>query len=239
MPNPAGDQESEFLIESDKRQAEDFHPDRPVEEPLDFLSARFEAFRPLREGDEDRRWNLRQAQRRDRRPPALLPQQWRVVRAFKYAWSGAPSADPFVVPSGYPFDGASVPWPATALIPKAHSIYLGASALHDFLYSRRCAHVSRKTADHVFLEALLVSGLHWFWAGMMWRAVRSAGWVAWMRRDQSALGRLLRSGPFYLRIPVVLVGVACGTISGIAYDLVKGGRDVRRKAQDVRRADKP
>lgn len=83
--------------------------------------------------------------------------------------------DAVIVPTGFITDLASVP-----RIPLAWLIAGGigdrAAVIHDYLYAE--TKVRRGTADAVFLEALLDTGVSAWRARAMWAAVRAFGWVA-------------------------------------------------------------
>jgi hypothetical protein len=77
-----------------------------------------------------------------------------------------------VVPEGFITDFASVP--------RLPVIYLAvgnkghkAAVLHDYLYSIK--RYSREACDAYFYHALRESGVNWFYAQAMYRAVRLAG----------------------------------------------------------------
>jgi len=120
---------------------------------------------------------MRHLHRQRLRPPGLIPTKWAMARAMEYCAGSKDSDERYLVPKGFPFDGASVPILLTILVPRSHSSYLGAAALHDHLYQNRRDTVPRNRADELFREAMMVLGLHWFWAMILWRGVRAGGWV--------------------------------------------------------------
>ena len=213
---------------------------------LKFTKARFSVLFAHRPEDPVTREVLRNTWRGSWIPPAWMPEQWYVARTFRYWTDGEGQGAYFDVPGGdldargdgeppFVFDGASVPWPLTIFVPKTHPIYLGASALHDYLYARRHEDVSRREADDYFLDALLISGLNWFWAGAMWRAVRAAGWSVWYRRKpETLLGKFLIKAPMPLRIPVVTAATVVIGIAGILGDLFVGALKVIRRDKVIR-----
>ena len=204
-----------------------------VQDALKFTKARFESVHADRPENSSARRRLREQWRSELLPPALIPEGWRVAEDFCYWTNGEGKGDAYIVPKGYRFDGASVPWPLTVLVPKTHPIYLGAAALHDYLYERRHEDVERKKADDLFLDALLLSGLNWIWAGLMWRAVRSAGWAVWYKRkDETTLGKVLNArGPVAWLAKVITIGVGTTVrgISGILADVVTFANFVRAR----------
>lgn len=78
-----------------------------------------------------------------------------------------------VVPAGFQYDGASVPWwiPEDGEIREAAE---KAAAVHDWLYSNPI--LTRAEADGVFREALEADGVGWFVRNISWLGVRAGGW---------------------------------------------------------------
>ncbi|MEL6236396.1 MAG: DUF1353 domain-containing protein, partial [Pseudomonadota bacterium] len=128
------------------------------------------------------------------------------------------------VPAQYEFDGASVPWLLSAFVPRSHSDILGAAALHDWLYAQAHESVPRRRADAVFREALQRLGLNWFWAMLMWRAVRVGGWEPWYARKESGFVPWFLSLPSSVRTPLSWAFMACAFLAGFAHDLARAGR---------------
>ncbi|GAI33030.1 unnamed protein product, partial [marine sediment metagenome] len=60
--------------------------------------------------------------------------------------------------------------------------YGKAAVVHDYLYQTQTR--TRKFADDVFYEAMLVSGTKPWKAMAMYRAVRLFGWLAWKGNDK-------------------------------------------------------
>jgi hypothetical protein len=77
------------------------------------------------------------------------------------------------VPTGFFTDFASVPRVARVFI-TGHGKDRWAATVHDYLYS---IGYHRKTADEVFLEAMASSGVGLFKRRLMYRAVRTGGWM--------------------------------------------------------------
>jgi hypothetical protein len=84
-------------------------------------------------------------------------------------------------PEGFVTDLASVP-----RLPFAYLLTGGighaAAVIHDVLYSGH--QVTRKVADEVFYEALLVVGIPKWQAWLMWSGVRVGGGSAWRKPGQ-------------------------------------------------------
>ena len=104
---------------------------------------------------------------------------WKTDRAFTYYIGEEDSEDSITVPKGFITDLASVPWPASMLIPKSGQ-YNQAAVLHDFLYSVQTR--SRIECDLIFKEAMTVLGVNWFKRNIMYRAVRIGGWLPWDKK---------------------------------------------------------
>jgi hypothetical protein len=77
------------------------------------------------------------------------------------------------VPTGFFTDFASVPNVARVFI-SGHGKDRWAAVVHDYLYS---IGFDRKTADAIFLEAMTVSNVGFFKRRVMYRAVRTGGWM--------------------------------------------------------------
>lgn len=86
-----------------------------------------------------------------------------------------------IVPKGFKTDFASVP-----RVPIAYWLFGGRahheSVIHDYLY-RTIPHIcSRKQADQVFKEAMIIRKKGIFVRNSMWLGVRLGGWSSW-RKD--------------------------------------------------------
>ncbi|MFQ5623105.1 MAG: DUF1353 domain-containing protein [Paracoccaceae bacterium] len=116
-------------------------------------------------------------------PPSMQKTRWVIGREIVYLVDSKETPkDTVAVPEGFLFDGLSVPWPVTLLIPKSHPAYLPAAALHDWLYVDTGWRGDRRYADAILHEALLVLGAPKLWARLIWLAVRAAGWAFWYPR---------------------------------------------------------
>ncbi len=102
---------------------------------------------------------------------------WRLEQPLRYEVGHLGSGRCVVVPAGYVTDAASIPWPLRAVLP-AWGRYSRAALVHDALYTalaRGEPHPeapTRKTADAIFHEALIISGVSAPLACLMWAAVR-------------------------------------------------------------------
>src|SRR3990167_2021712 len=101
---------------------------------------------------------------------------WRTEREFDYFVVEENSKDKITVPKSFLTDFASVPWPASMLIPKS-GLYNQAAVLHDFLYATQTR--SQKEADKIFLEAMKILGVNPIKRWLMYRAVRLWGFIPW------------------------------------------------------------
>ena len=89
-------------------------------------------------------------------------------------------------PGGFKFDGESAPWPL-----KRFGFSRRAGAIHDWLYASggywppvkdggsQFVPVTRHTADKVYLELCLLSGMPPWRAHTRYRGLRLFGWKAW------------------------------------------------------------
>lgn len=105
------------------------------------------------------------------------PQLWETDRQFVFFIGDENSKDFVLVPKGFQTDFASVPWPASMLIPMSGQ-YNQAAVLHDYLYWTQTR--SRAEADKIFLEAMEVLGVNPFKRQLMYCAVRLGGWMPWI-----------------------------------------------------------
>lgn len=105
------------------------------------------------------------------------PNLWRVERGFTYQIK-----DPVTVPAGAVTDFASVPWPFSMIIPTSGK-YNQAAVVHDHLYWIQDR--PRKRADEIFLQAMTDLGVNRIKRQIMYRAVRSFGWIPWKHRAKN------------------------------------------------------
>ena len=99
-------------------------------------------------------------------------------------WGKSTNWKNITVPLGFDTDLASVPWPASMLIPKSGR-YNSAAVLHDYLYSKKGKIIdkeyTRAQVDLIFLEAMTDLGVNWFKRNLMYRAVRLGGGIPWSK----------------------------------------------------------
>ena len=104
---------------------------------------------------------------------------WRLVRGFTYHVSSKHSGDKITVPKGFTTDFASIPRLFWSILPPWGK-YGKAAVIHDYLYWE--AERPRKDADKIFLEAMTVLSVNYFYRNIMYRAVRMFGSHAYNRR---------------------------------------------------------
>lgn len=100
-------------------------------------------------------------------------------------WS-AVVGDYITAPSGFEFDGESIPAVLHGLVPPFGQSKR-AACIHDYLYKHAAYQkadgtwqpVTRRQADEVYLELALLKGLPQWRAMMRYRVLRLVGWVAW------------------------------------------------------------
>ncbi len=105
-------------------------------------------------------------------------QLWETNTEFDYYVGYENSNDKITIPKGFKTDLASVPWPASMLIPMS-GLYNQAAVLHDFLYFTQTR--TRLASDRIFLEAMKVLKVNVFKRLIMYRAVRMWSWIPWNR----------------------------------------------------------
>lgn len=85
------------------------------------------------------------------------------------------------VPARFVTDGASVPRFLWFLYPPMDGDYDAAAVLHDFLYQRRTALVSRFEADEVLLDGMRATNTVRRKCCCVYMGVRFGGWLSWGR----------------------------------------------------------
>ncbi|UPH70567.1 DUF1353 domain-containing protein [Abyssibius alkaniclasticus] len=116
-------------------------------------------------------------------PPAWRAERWIVAYPLVYnVHSDATAQEQITVPSGFMFDGASIPPGITLLLPRSHPVYMAAAALHDWLYVDVVWSGTRRQADRIFFDAMRELNTPKPWAWAMWLAVRAFGGFYWWPR---------------------------------------------------------
>lgn len=110
---------------------------------------------------------------------------WQLLTPLVYEIGKEGSGDEIVIAAGFISDGASIPWPLTAIWPRWGRKYRRPAILHDLMCrsineGTPLPNVSRRAkADAIFLEAMRVCGVSWpartlFYLGVsaytLWRA---------------------------------------------------------------------
>ena len=92
------------------------------------------------------------------------------------------------VPKGFLYDGASVPWLVTRLVPRKGGLYDRAACLHDWLYGTHI--LPRKEADRLFYKAMLSDNVPKWKAYMIYRAVRIGGSSSYNGKTEAHISKL-------------------------------------------------
>ncbi len=210
-----------------------------VAEPVPMTRASFEAAVNFEAVSSDERRARRAAARSRILPPGFFAPEWVVASDFYYDVGGPRSGERLIVPRGFEFDGASVPLPFTLFVPQTHSLYLAAAALHDYLYSIGPDWLTRKNADRIFRDAMIVCGLNWIWAGLMWRAVRAGGWATWHAERPGTRAHALLALPRIVRVPLVWAITLARMLGGLIFRDLWRLRSYRRDARRIEELDAP
>ena len=102
--------------------------------------------------------------------------RWKLWKEFSYHIGTEYSKDFIHVPAGFVTDFTSVPWFLWQFLP-SWGKYGKAAVVHDYCYQTHCR--TRREADNIFYEAMLVGGTKQWKARIMWAGVRIFGWLAW------------------------------------------------------------
>jgi len=113
--------------------------------------------------------------------------RWKLHRSFTYHVGSEYSNMVVVVPAGSITDFASIPSIFWSLLP-SWGKYGKAAVVHDWLYHQHNilsrgskSSITRKEADIIFYEGMLVSGTRRWKAEVMYWAVRLFGQLAWRK----------------------------------------------------------
>ena len=85
------------------------------------------------------------------------------------------------VPSGFVFDGASIPLGLRWLFPHGGRKFF-AACIHDYCYRTGC--VPRDEADQLFLEAMLENEVQTWKAKAMFGSVKTIGWMFYREQKE-------------------------------------------------------
>jgi len=102
--------------------------------------------------------------------------KWRLVERFTYHIGTKDSVNKITVPKGFVTDFASSPFFVWWVIPP-WGRYSKAAVLHDFCYQTHWG--TRKEADELFREAMIVLGVRPWRVFLMYWGVRLFGFLAW------------------------------------------------------------
>ena len=108
--------------------------------------------------------------------PLIDGRHWELQEPFTYHVGHEDSFELITVPRLFVTDFASVPRPFFWLIPP-WGRYGKAAIVHDYLYPSE--NYSRKQADDIFLEAMIVLEVAPWRRKLMYWGVRAFGWLAW------------------------------------------------------------
>jgi len=106
--------------------------------------------------------------------------KWKLWKEFTFHLGSKYSKDYIHVPAGFITDFASVPWFLWAWLPY-WGRYGKAAVLHDHIYQTHSR--TRKEADDIFYEAMLVGGTKHWKARVMYLGVRWFGWLSWKGKN--------------------------------------------------------
>lgn len=106
--------------------------------------------------------------------PTDKERQWELLETIWYKG--------IKVPSGFIFDGASIPIGLRWLFPHGGKKFF-AACIHDYAYRTGCT--SRDTADDLFLDAMLENDVNPWKANSMYSGVRMFGMFTWSKHRRS------------------------------------------------------
>ena len=104
--------------------------------------------------------------------------RWKLIFQFGYDVGYKGSGDRITVPAGFVTDFASSPPAVWSIIPPWGK-YGKAAVVHDYLYQTKAR--TRKEADDIFREGMVVLKVDPVRVFLMYWAVRLFGWLAWPR----------------------------------------------------------
>jgi hypothetical protein len=106
----------------------------------------------------------------------------KLLEPLEYRVGSDDSSEVIIVPKGFETDFASIPVGLRNLFPPMGR-WSRAAILHDWLYATGglSGRYTRKQADKIFREAMLVLGVPKWRAEVMFQAVRLGGSSGWLR----------------------------------------------------------
>jgi len=129
---------------------------------------------------------------------AINDKEFRLKATYLYEWVYKGDEYRIVVPAGFIYDRASVPWIGRMIGIRRDGLIEAGSVVHDFIYENigrmprgswqhkvsgkwRNMHTiwTRRNADRMFCRIMRESGLPRWKRRMAYRAVRAGGWLAW------------------------------------------------------------
>ena len=109
--------------------------------------------------------------------PCIYPEYKRYFGVGEDGYQVIVDHKTFNIPYGFQTDLASVPRPLWSFVSPFDARLIGASIMHDYLYSGKEG-VSRKFADDVFYNQLVHDGSSKVKAWVFWSGVRMFGWMS-------------------------------------------------------------
>lgn len=118
------------------------------------------------------------------------PLWFRLLREFTFVSKTLKGS--VTVPRGFECDGRSSPWIIWNIVPPVGPA-IGPAIIHDWLY--KSGAFSRKKADMVFREALIVMGFSKFRAWINYRVLRLLGGIAWRKHRRADVAAMAFKNP--------------------------------------------
>ena len=102
--------------------------------------------------------------------------RWKLLKKFTYHVGHKRSKDKITVPAGFVTNFASSPFFVWSFIP-SWGKYGKAAIIHDYIYQTKSR--TRKEADYIFKEAMLVLSVAKWRVFLMYWGVRLFGWLSY------------------------------------------------------------
>ncbi|MBN1787855.1 MAG: DUF1353 domain-containing protein [Sedimentisphaerales bacterium] len=103
---------------------------------------------------------------------------WVLRKSFSYDVGEKDSGETIKVPAGFLTDFTTIPRIFWAILPRWGK-YGNAAVIHDYLYWMQFEKYSRKRADQIFLEGMLVLNTRKWIAKIIYLSVKYFGSIAW------------------------------------------------------------